>query len=63
MGMPAIFYRFYFGAHSVKSFERNILKLVGVKPVRHTLVGGVEGSPEDREKALDTLFELGQDAS
>lgn len=60
MGMPAIFYRFYFGAHSVKSFERNILKLVGIKPVRHTLVGGVEGSPDDREKALDTLFELGQ---
>ncbi len=33
MDMPAIFYRFYFGAHSVKSFERNILKLVGIKPV------------------------------
>ncbi|MFA6117940.1 MAG: NAD(P)H-dependent oxidoreductase [Sphingomonas sp.] len=63
MGMPAIFYRFYFGAHSVKSFERNILKLVGMKPVRHTLVGGVEGSPEGREKALDELFELGQDGA
>ena len=60
MGMPAFFYRFYFGAHSVKSFERNILKLVGVKPVRHTLIGGVEGSAEDRESALDELFKLGQ---
>jgi len=63
MGMPAIFYRFYFGAHSVKSFERNILKLIGMNPVRHTLVGNAEGSPEDREKALNELFELGQDAS
>jgi putative NADPH-quinone reductase len=63
MGMPAIFYRFYFGAHSVKSFERNILKLVGIKPVRHTLIGGVEGSAEDREKALDDLFALGRAAS
>lgn len=63
MGMPAIFYRFYFGAHSVKSLERNILKLVGIKPVRHTLIGGVEGSAEDREKALDDLFALGRAAS
>ena len=60
MGMPALFFRFYFGAHSVKSFERNILKLIGVRPVRHTLVGGVEGSADDRARALDDLFELGR---
>jgi len=63
MGMPAIFYRFYFGAHSVRSFERNILKLVGIRPVSRTLIGGVEGSAEDREKALDEVFELGQGAA
>lgn len=60
MGMPALFFRFYFGAHSVKSFERNILKLIGVRPVRHTLVGGVEGSADERARALDDLFELGR---
>jgi putative NADPH-quinone reductase len=59
MGMPAFFYRFYFGAHSVKSFERNILKFVGIKPVEHTLIGNVEGDAEARARWLQTLFELG----
>ncbi|WP_426343363.1 NAD(P)H-dependent oxidoreductase [Pseudoduganella sp. R-32] len=40
MGMPALIYRWYFGAHSLKSLERNILNFVGIKPVRKTLVGG-----------------------
>lgn len=40
MGMPALFYRWYYGAHSLKSLERNILKFVGIAPVRNTLVGG-----------------------
>lgn len=59
MGMPAFFYRFYFRAHSVKSFERNILKLVGINPVAHSLIGNVEGDAEAREKWLDTMFTLG----
>ncbi|MCE3260990.1 MAG: flavodoxin family protein [Pseudoduganella sp.] len=40
MGMPAFFYRWYYGAHSLKSLERNILNFVGIAPVRKTLVGG-----------------------
>lgn len=40
MGMPALFYRWYYGAHSLKSLERNILNFVGIAPVRKTLVGG-----------------------
>jgi putative NADPH-quinone reductase len=63
MGMPAFFYRFYFGAHSVKSFERNILKLVGIKPVDHSLIGSVEGDPAAREKWLDTMLQLGMAAA
>jgi putative NADPH-quinone reductase len=59
MGMPAFFYRFYFAAHSVKSFERNILKFVGIKPVAHSLIGNVEGEAEHREQWLDTMHELG----
>ena len=42
MGMPALVYRFYFRAHSVRSLERNILGFVGIAPVRETLVGGVD---------------------
>lgn len=43
MGMPALVYRFFFAAHSVKSLERNILGFVGIAPVRETLVGHVDG--------------------
>jgi putative NADPH-quinone reductase len=42
MGMPAWFYRWYFGAHSLKSLERNILRSCGLRPVRACLVGAVE---------------------
>lgn len=59
MGMPAFFYRYYYGAHSVKSFERNILKLVGIKPVEHSLIGNIEGDPEARSRWLTTLRDLG----
>jgi len=41
MGMPALVYRWYFRAHSLKSLERNILGFVGFAPVRETLVGMV----------------------
>lgn len=42
MGMPALLYRWYFRAHSVKSLERNILGFVGISPVRETLIGQVD---------------------
>jgi len=42
MGMPALVYRWYFRAHSLKSLERNILGFVGFAPVRETLVGSVD---------------------
>jgi len=42
MGMPALFYRWYFGAHSLKSLERNILGFAGIGPIRETLIGRVE---------------------
>jgi putative NADPH-quinone reductase len=40
MGMPAVVYRWFFRAHSVKSLKRNILGFVGIAPVNETLVGG-----------------------
>lgn len=40
MGMPAPVYRWFYGAHSLKSLQRNILGFAGVEPVRSTLVGG-----------------------
>ena len=63
MGMPAFFYRFYYGAHSVKSFERNILKLAGIKPVASSLIGNVEGDAEDRASWLERMAEFGVQGS
>ena len=42
MGMPALAYRWFYRAHSVKSLERNILGFVGFAPVHETLIGQVE---------------------
>ncbi|WP_213980868.1 NAD(P)H-dependent oxidoreductase [Sphingomonas sp. dw_22] len=63
MGMPALFYRFYYGAHSVKSFERNILKFAGIKPVASSLVGNVEGDADARAEWLAKIAELGAKAA
>lgn len=46
MGMPAFFYRFYYGAHSLRSLERNILGMCGIGPTKETLCGNVEGASE-----------------
>ncbi|MEM9106209.1 MAG: NAD(P)H-dependent oxidoreductase [Pseudomonadota bacterium] len=50
MGMPALAYRFYFGAHSLKSLQRNILGFVGISPIRNTVLGMVENVGEKRRK-------------
>lgn len=59
MGMPAIVYRLFYGAHSVKSLERNVLKFVGIRPVARTFVGAVESSVEHRQARLEELERLG----
>jgi putative NADPH-quinone reductase len=60
MGMPALVYRWYFGAHSLKSFERNVLRFCGIRPIRETLIGMVESKPAARERWLAELRALGQ---
>jgi putative NADPH-quinone reductase len=50
MGMPALVYRWYFRAHSLKALERNILGFVGIAPIHETLVGSVE-SLDDKQRA------------
>ena len=61
MGMPALAYKWFFRAHSLKSLERNILKFVGIRPVRETLVGMIENiSPEKRERWCEELKALGR---
>jgi putative NADPH-quinone reductase len=60
MGMPALVYRWYFRAHSLKSLERNILGFVGISPVNETLIGGAgKLQPEQATQWLDKLRRLG----
>jgi putative NADPH-quinone reductase len=63
MGMPAFFYRVYYRAHSLKSLKRNILEFCGFAPVRTSVIGMVEGSPEAREGWLTRLAVLGTQAA
>lgn len=63
MGMPALVYRWYFRAHSVKSLERNILGFVGIAPVRATLIGMVGNqSAATAGRWLTRLGKLGRGA-
>lgn len=57
MGMPAIAYRWFYRAHSVKSLERNILRFVGIKPVRATFIGMVASTNNHRRETWLTRLE------
>jgi len=61
MGMPAFVYRWYFGAHSLKNLERNILQFCGIGPVTASLIGMVEGDAGKRAKWLLRLEAFGRD--
>jgi len=64
MGMPAFIYRWYFGAHGLKSLERSILRFVGMKPIRETLIGMIGRLDEAKRRAwLDKLRALGRDGA
>ena len=61
MGMPGWAYRWWFGAHSLKSLERNILKFVGMTPVRSTVLGMADAPDARRHEAwLKEMRELGK---
>ena len=61
MGMPTFFYWAYFGAHSVRSFKRNILGGTGIDPVSSSLIGNVEGSEGHRKRWLERMHSHGKD--
>ena len=64
MGMPAAAYRFFYLAHSLRSLKRNILDLVGIGPVRDTLIGGVETrSDASRKRCLTQVRRMGAGAA
>jgi putative NADPH-quinone reductase len=64
MGMPALLYRWYFRAHSVKSLERNVLGFVGIAPIHETLIGMVDKFDEASVlKWTGRMRKLGEQAS
>ncbi|MEO3711558.1 NAD(P)H-dependent oxidoreductase [Roseateles flavus] len=64
MGMPALVYRYYFRAHSLKSLERNILGFVGIAPIHETLIGMVgQLKPAQLQAQQEKLRRLGQRAA
>lgn len=63
MGMPALIYRLYYRAHSVKSLRRNVLGFVGIGPVGDTLIGMANAlKPRRAARWLDRLHALGRAA-
>jgi putative NADPH-quinone reductase len=63
MGMPGLIYRWYYGAHALKLLRRNILHLIGVRPVRSTIYGMIEAvGDETRKQWLREVEALGHQA-
>lgn len=50
MGMPAFAYRWFYCAHGIRGLKRNILKFVGIKPVRETFIGMVQNTDDTHRK-------------
>jgi putative NADPH-quinone reductase len=63
MGMPALAYQLWFGAHGVKSLKSGILSLCGFGPIRQTLFGRVaDASQAKREEWKAAMATLGREA-
>jgi putative NADPH-quinone reductase len=61
MGMPVFLYRWYFMAHGLRGFERNILGFAGISPIRESLFGVVGSADEAKRKNwLGEMRELGR---
>lgn len=64
MGMPAPIFRWVFGAHGLKSLEKGVLWISGFKPIRHAIIGNVEGAdPSARRRWLKAMERYGAAAS
>lgn len=64
MGMPAFLYRWYFRSHSLRSLQRNILRFVGFRRVRSTIIGSAGSMTRaQREAWLQNLRDMGQAAA
>jgi putative NADPH-quinone reductase len=64
MGMPGLFYKWVYRAHSLKSLERNILAFCGIRATGSTVIGMVGNVDEARrETLLERMHVFGRKAS
>ena len=63
MGMPPLLYRTVFGAHGVKAFDKSILRMAGISPVRTTYFGGADITPPHVGKLIDRARRMGRKAA
>jgi putative NADPH-quinone reductase len=63
MGMPAFVYRLWFRSQGISAFRRGVLRFVGIRPNRVTLIGSIATISEQRRAAwLDYVRKLGRNA-
>lgn len=64
MGMPGPVFWLLFGGHGLKALEKGVLWLSGYGPIRHSVVGAVEGmGPRGRGQWLSKMRKLGAKAA
>jgi len=63
MGMPALMYRWYFGAYGVRGFERSMLSFAGIKPIRESLLGLSFARDKRRARWLEEMRLHGRQAN
>ena len=55
MGMPAMLYRWYFGAYGVRGFERSMLSFAGIRPIRESFYGLTFADDKKRARWIERL--------
>jgi putative NADPH-quinone reductase len=55
MGMPALMYRWYFGAYGIRSFESSMLSFAGIKPIRRNLYGLTFADDRKRARWIEQM--------
>ena len=63
MGMPVMFYRWYFGAYGLRSFERSMLRFAGIKPIRESLFGLAFSDDRKRIRWLEKMRSHGRNGT
>lgn len=63
MGMPPLVYRLVFGAHGAKAFNRSILAMSGIAPIRTSYFGGAAITSPRSDGPVSHVREMGRRAA